>query len=420
MGINSINELLRDKAPSAFQSVQLTSLHNQRVSIDSNNWIFAKYATAHRNVIFKMVDPLEEIDRDTIISEVNEQIISFLCSMSEFGVTTVWCWDGEPLADKEACRAKRKKTKDAVLLRIEEAKAELEAVHVLARTPDMIKKYKGLLVQYNVISREEMAGFKNMIDLLGFPCLQAKHEGEKLASMLTREGLAVAVWSTDTDNYALGTPMMITKFDGVDENRQPMLSVVYLSNILESLGISFEQLVDLCILLGCDFNTNMPNVGVKRSWKLIEDYKSIDGIITAEEKKPAKTKKKPIHVLRHERCRELFGYEPSDYKKGSKELDFNTTKFANQSRDVVAHYNISHWYKHLTEAVAGLRKQSRLDFSDDVPAASDQKKEPIQNKPIAKSNIPQQAKPKQSRLEIDDEPTVPSLPRQDKIPLPSK
>ena len=302
-----------------------------------------------------MPDPLEPIDRQAVLQNTIEMLISFLVKLSEYGITTVWCWDGKHCADKSDTLAKRAADKAKQLDKIQEARSELEAVHPLARTPDQIKKFKDKLSNYNTMSSEETTYFRNLIELLGWPSVQAEGEAEKLCASLAREGLVAGVWSTDTDNYALGTPMMITGFDGHDSDRHPKVSVVYHAHILSSLGFTHEKFVDLCILLGCDFNTNMSGVGEKRVWALMEKYNSIDEIAAAEPHRP-------IHVLNHVRCRELFALEKSGFTHESKELRFDKEKFARYSRDVAQQYNVSHQYTALAAATRYLDNPKKVVF----------------------------------------------------------
>ena len=154
---------------------------------------------------------------------------------------------------------------------------------------------------------------------LKFPSLKAKSEGEKLASALAREELVKAVWSNDTDNYPLGTPLLITGFSGFQQ-----VNVVSLAGLIEGYskycGWEFNQssLVDLCIMHGTDFNPNMPNIGGKRSLDLIKKYGNIDAIAKHEPTKP-------IHLLNHIRSRQIFEYEASGFNDKSVELDYSAS-----------------------------------------------------------------------------------------------
>jgi flap endonuclease-1 len=54
--------------------------------------------------------------------------------------------------------------------------------------------------------------------------------------------------------------------------------LIQLKDLLEDLNISREQLVDLCILMGTDFNPGIEGIGPKRALKLIKDNGRIEAI----------------------------------------------------------------------------------------------------------------------------------------------
>lgn len=55
-----------------------------------------------------------------------------------------------------------------------------------------------------------------------------------------------------------------------------------------------DEFIDLCILCGCDYTTNIPGIGPIKAFKYIEECKTIEEIIKKIEKEnenPAKKKK---------------------------------------------------------------------------------------------------------------------------------
>ena len=65
-------------------------------------------------------------------------------------------------------------------------------------------------------------------------------------------------------------------------------------NLLKELDFSKESFLDLCIMLGCDYNTNIPNIGPEKSISLLRKHKTIDNIDIDKS------------ILNHIRVRELF------------------------------------------------------------------------------------------------------------------
>jgi 5'-3' exonuclease len=333
MGILSINDTLEIYAPNCFINIPLEFFRGLRIALDGCNYMYAIYCTARKEIIYKMPDPLEEVDIDLLRQKCIENLMRFIVLISQYGITLVWVWDGEKLNAKDICKIRRQSKGDRLSDRIKAARELLESKHPLERTQADIKAYKNILVQKNFVDRSEMNFFKNFISLLGYPSLQAPYEGEKLCANLAIEKLVAAVWSTDTDNYALGTPILISGFGGYNESKQLMVKCVDLNIILNSFDKSHKWLIDLCILHGCDFNTRMPGIGPAKSYKLMEKYDSIENIELNEPNKP-------INVLNYVQCREIFAIENTKYTSESPELNFNKMAFMTCIRDVAEQYNL--------------------------------------------------------------------------------
>jgi flap endonuclease-1 len=77
-----------------------------------------------------------------------------------------------------------------------------------------------------------------------------------------------------------------------------------LEKVLKQLNLSFESFVDLCIMLGCDYNTRIFKVGPKKVWNLIQTYGCIEDIPDID-----------TTSLDYEKCRKIFEYQPSEVKE---------------------------------------------------------------------------------------------------------
>jgi flap endonuclease-1 len=118
-------------------------------------------------------------------------------------------------------------------------------------------------------------------------------EAEAYSSYLSIHNKVDAVLSEDTDVLAYGSPIFLTKIDTLND------TVVYINyqKMLNELDMTNEMFLDLCIMLGCDYNSNIPKVGPEKSFSLIKKYKNIDNIDEI---------KNNIEILNHIRVRKLF------------------------------------------------------------------------------------------------------------------
>ena len=59
--------------------------------------------------------------------------------------------------------------------------------------------------------------------------------------------------------------------------------VVNLKNTLSSLGITREQLIDVAILIGTDFNEGIKGIGPKKGLKLIQKLGNLEAVFAEKE-----------------------------------------------------------------------------------------------------------------------------------------
>jgi flap endonuclease-1 len=304
MGIKSINKLLKAKCPDAFFSLPITAFHGKRISVDASYWMYTNMATARKEVIRKTNVAEGEPNIADIRKVWFQKAVDFILGWLANDITPVFVFDGVAHPEKA-------KTKEGRHNKREISRAKINALYeqlrgdILQRSPTIIEELRKELENYTDIPREEYDLFKNVVKVLGLPCVQARHDAEQLCASLCIEGNVAAVFSKDTDNLALGCPLMITGFSktgySYDEYNQRINHVdcVRLDKILFGLSMSHNEFVDLCIMSGCDFNTNIPGKAVYKSYDLLQQYRSIDNL--------------PEHLdkqcLNHLRCREIFTYK---------------------------------------------------------------------------------------------------------------
>lgn len=304
MGIRDLNTILNNLPENPIQKILITEFSGTRIAIDANLWVFANFSNCQKEVIMKMTDPLQVVDRNIILDICKKNMINFITNMCKNGITTVWVWDGESHPEKEIAKSRRSKAKTSNINKIADLKTKLENIHPLARLPSDIQLLKEAMCGSTSVSKQEMNILRLYTENLGIPTLVSKYEAEKLCAALSIEKIVSAVWSTDTDNYVLGTRITILGFDGYYEGVQ-CFKIGILSKILEGLKMTHNEFIDLCIMLETDFNNRIYGVGPVKCLDYINDYRSIDA---ARLVKPTLS----WTDLNHIRCREIFRYEPSN------------------------------------------------------------------------------------------------------------
>src|SRR5207253_6160795 len=134
------------------------------------------------------------------------------------------------------------------------------------------------------VTGEVLADAKRLLSLMGIPWLEALEHGEAQASFMAAKGDVWAVGSKDYDCLLYGAPILaryltLTGREWLPAQRRsrPLIpELIKLSENLILLRITHEQLVELAILVGTDFNQGVKGIGPKKALKLVHDHGSIE------------------------------------------------------------------------------------------------------------------------------------------------
>jgi 5'-3' exonuclease len=357
MGIKAFNTFLKKTCPECFQNLPLLSFHGYRLAIDASNWVFTNMAITHKQVVMESLNPVDDpLDREKTLYLTYLALIRFLVRLMNNGITPIWVSDGEPLPEKMQTRQKRADDRDHNKAVAQSLLQTLKTTPILLRSREAIEEYKKKLVYQDIVGYGDIEMCRNLVKGLGIPSIIAPHDAETLCSALAQEGLVIGVWSTDTDNYALGTPLMLTGF-ATHMSGQTGVDVVMTPIIRTKLGLTQAQLRDLCIASGCDYNQNMPNIGPAKSYKFITKHNTLEYIIQNHPNLPTQ-------MLNHVRCREILTPASSGYTHMSSQLDIDRQQFSSWSRDLITQYGLGAEYESLVAAVSCIASPKLVMFTD--------------------------------------------------------
>ena len=109
-------------------------------------------------------------------------------------------------------------------------------------------------------------------------------------------GLAYAVASDDMDCMAHGATYQIRGFN----NKKDPIVLIEHKAVIESLGITYKEFVDLCILCGCDYTPNIIGMGPVTALKYLNECKDIEGVLRRVKTENMNPKKKKPFVVPEE------------------------------------------------------------------------------------------------------------------------
>jgi 5'-3' exonuclease len=103
------------------------------------------------------------------------------------------------------------------------------------------------------LGHEDIQNLKKFLDLLKIPYVIANREADDLMAYLYKKNIIQACQSDDMDMLPRGCGNVIQ----ITSNG---ISQYILQKILEELKLSYHQFIDLCVLLGSDYNTYFPKI----------------------------------------------------------------------------------------------------------------------------------------------------------------
>jgi flap endonuclease-1 len=189
--------------------------------------------------------------------------------VTDYKLRPVFVFDGRPNPLKRATIETRRRVRQ---------KAQTEYVQAIA-AKDYSRAWSKVVMTGRV-TREVLADAERLLSLMGIPWLEALEDGEAQASVMAARGEVWAVGSKDYDSLLFGAPILaryltLTGREYLPSKKmsRPLIpELVKLNDNLKSLGISREQLVDLALLVGTDFNEGVMGIGPKKGLALIRKY----------------------------------------------------------------------------------------------------------------------------------------------------
>jgi flap endonuclease-1 len=189
--------------------------------------------------------------------------------VTDYKLHPVFVFDGRPNPLKRATIEARKRVQQ---------KAQTDYVQAIA-AKDYSRAWSKVVMTGRVTG-EVLADSKRLLSLMGIPWLEALEDGEAQASFMASKGDVWAVGSKDYDCLLFGAPILARYLTLTGREYLPSKKtsraltpeLVKLADNLEILGITREQLVDVALLVGTDFNAGVMGIGPKKGLTLIRQY----------------------------------------------------------------------------------------------------------------------------------------------------
>lgn len=282
MGVD-IREIINVK------KIALEDLAGKILAIDAHNALYQFLSTIRERI----GEPLKD-SQGNITSHLSGLYYRTM-NLLTIGIKPLYIFDGEPptLKSMELTRRKTLKEEAKIKYSIALEKGDIdEAIKYAKRTSYLIDKM--------------INDSKKLLDLMGVPWIQAPSEGEATAAYLTINGQAYAVASQDFDTLLFGGKRLCRNITISGKRKLPGKNIyqeiepeeILLDETLKNLVITREQLIDIGILVGTDFNPEgFKGYGPIKALKAIKQYGKLENIPDIQEE---------LKLLDYNAVREIF------------------------------------------------------------------------------------------------------------------
>ncbi|MBO0888018.1 flap endonuclease-1 [Candidatus Bathyarchaeota archaeon] len=197
-------------------------------------------------------------------------------NLAERGIRLVYVFDGIPPTLKETEIKRRRAIKEEAVVKYERAMVKGEVAEA--------KKFAQATASLKDTMVEDA---HKLLDYLGVPIVQAPSEGEAQAAFMTTRGDVWGAVSQDYDSLLFGANRLVRNLAITGKRKLPLREayvqvdpeMVLSEETLSTLQLAREQLIDLGILIGTDFNPDgFKGIGPKTALKLLRENGSIEKI----------------------------------------------------------------------------------------------------------------------------------------------
>jgi flap endonuclease-1 len=254
------------------RTLSLDDLRDKSLAVDANNYLYQFLALIRT----RNGTPLKD-KKGNITSHLAGLLFRSARLIQDYGIKLVFVFDGKPPKQKEQEIIRRRERREKALTEYNQAlkKGDLatawsKAVMTSRLTTPLVDDAKRLLV------------------LMGIPFVQAPSEAEAQTAFMAKKGDVWAASSKDYDSLLFGAPRLLRYltiygrefYPSKGTSRPLRPELMELERILIYYGITRQQLIDVAILVGTDFNQGIRGIGPKTALKLIKKNESIEKLPT--------------------------------------------------------------------------------------------------------------------------------------------
>jgi flap endonuclease-1 len=254
------NADLRDLA--AIEEIPFADLEGSVVAVDAHNWLY-RYLTT--TVKWTASERYTTADGEEVANLIG--VIQGLPKFFEHDLTPIFVFDGavaDLKSDEVQRRREQREQYESDLADAREAGDQIAIARLESRT----QRLTDTIVETT----------RELLELLDVPVVDAPAEGEAQCAQMAHDGTADYAGTEDYDALLFGAPLTLRQLTSKGDPE-----LMDLDATLTEHGLTREQLVDVAILCGTDFNGGIDGIGPKTAVSLVTEHGDIYGVLAARE-----------------------------------------------------------------------------------------------------------------------------------------
>jgi flap endonuclease-1 len=234
MGIRFLNKYFKEecKNTDSIKLLHMNQLSGKKIAVDISIYLY------------------KFVSENTLI----ENIYLMLSILRHYNIIPIFIFDGKPPTEKKELLAQRLAEKKAAEKEFNKLKTNLEynanmdedEKHEIINKMDLLKK------KFVSIHKNHIDDVKSLIHNYGMTYCDAPNEADELCAFLAIKGIVWGCLSEDMDMFVYGCPYVLRYMSLMNHT-----FVLYnTKQILNKLDLNQNELREICIISGTDYNLN--------------------------------------------------------------------------------------------------------------------------------------------------------------------
>ena len=252
------------------KTITLAQIRGRTLAVDASNYLYQFLALIRT----PEGSPLKD-SKGNITSHLMGLMFRSTRLIHDYGTKLVFVFDGKPPPLKGTEIQKRRDLREKAMLEWKKALVNGDYDAAFSKA-----------IMTSRLTKSMINDSKRLLNLLGVPYVQAPEEAEAQAAYMAMSDDVWAASSKDYDTLLFGSPRLVRYLTISGKEFLPSKGtfrllrpeLIDLDELLLQHRITREQLIDLAIIIGTDFNQGVKGIGPKTALNLLKKHGKIENL----------------------------------------------------------------------------------------------------------------------------------------------